>query len=122
MAIYTPIVVLVGGTSTGKTHFYSKYGCTAYHFPSVKCGVRICPHVDGMPILVDTPGLIEHRDHDDYSWQGYFYFADLIINFGNWEEKEVYGVKTRDIPTVSYSGDDEKTMEAIVKFFKSSHE
>jgi hypothetical protein len=119
MAIYAPIVILVGGTATGKTHFYCKYGVTAYHFPTIKCGVRICPYMDGMPIMVDTPGLLEHRDHDDYSWQGYFYFADLIVNFGNWDEKEVYGVKRRDIPVIQYSGDADTTMNQIVQFFKN---
>jgi len=118
MGIYAPIVVLVGGTATGKSTFYSKYGSTAYHFPSVKCGVRVCPYVEGMPILVDTPGLLQYRDHDEYSWQGYFYFADLIVNFGNWSEKEVYGTKHKDIPIVDYSGNPEDMIAKIIEFFK----
>lgn len=119
MAIYAPIVILVGGTATGKTTFYSKYACTAYHFPTTKCSVRVCPYVTGMPIFVDTPGILEHRSHDDYSWQGYFYFADLIINFGNWNEKEVYGVKSRNIPIIDYCGNPEEMIVKIAEYFKN---
>lgn len=118
MAIYAPIVILVGATATGKTTFYTKYACTAYHFPTTKCNVRVCPNVTGMPIFVDTPGLVEHRSHDDYSWEGYFYFADLIVKFGDWDEKEVYGIKKRTIPILEYSGTFDEMISKITEFFK----
>lgn len=108
-----PIVILVGGTSTNKTKFYTHFTRGYYTYPTtrVKCGVTIkTPSI----VLVDTPGRIEFRNKLEYSWDCIFRDVDVIVNFGDWGINEVYGIIPKDIPSIVNGSEDfETTMKQI---------
>lgn len=65
-------------------------------------------------VLVDTPGLVEYRTVDGYSWDTIFKDANLIVNFGNWSVSEIYGIlPSNPPPVISGSEDLDITMKQI---------
>lgn len=107
-----PIVILVGGSGTGKTKFFRTFTRSYYSFPSTRS--YGAPSHTGV-LLVDTPGTIEYRNPMEYSWDspGIFSLADLIVNFGHWNESEIAG-KSRGVPILDHVGDYDGTMNRIL--------
>lgn len=107
-----PIVILVGGSGTGKTQFFREFTHSYYSFPTTR--TQGAPSHTGM-LLVDTPGIPEHRNSDEQSWDepGIFAIADLIVNFGNWEESEIAGT-SRGIRILHHEGNAQVTMNRIL--------
>ena len=113
------IVVLVGGSNTGKTTFYKKFTHGHGVYPTIKC--TPLPTIYGVPsvVLIDTPGLSEYRNKFEYSWQGIFKYADVILNFGNWSESEIHGIPLSDSPTqMTWSGDNDETMKRLGQYLQ----
>jgi len=113
----TPIVILVGGPNTGKTNFYQKYTFVLPNPTTIKCTANLAPH-KGI-VIVDTPGVAEWRHKGIYSWQCAFSFADVILNFGNWTEREINGDKEKYNPKMmEWSGNDEETMKRLIDYLQ----
>ena len=113
----TPIVILVGGPKTGKTNFYQKYTFVLPHPTTTKCTANVAPHKS--IVIVDTPGVSEWRHKSVYSWQSIFSFADVILNFGNWSESEIYGDKGNANPKImEWSENDEETMKRLTDYLQ----
>lgn len=87
------IVVLVGGIKTGKTQVYEQYTCVLPNKYTVQCTPNVTRYTNPSMILIDTPGMVEYRHKAVYSWNCVFDKADVILNFGNWKESEIYGEK-----------------------------
>lgn len=114
-----PVVVLVGGPNTGKTSFYTKFTNSAYHYPTSKCTPNITLWIEPSFVLVDTPGIREIRPAQEYSWQGIFKYADVILDFGNWSEEEINGSRLGYHPKyMTWSGDDEETMKRLREYLQ----
>lgn len=114
-----PVVILVGGASTGKTRFFKDYTNMYAEWPTR----RISPHVlvESNPsfFVVDTPGLWTDRNKFHYSWQGIFRSADIILDFGNWLESEIYGEKPERFGKyMTWSGDNQETMKRIQQYLQ----
>ena len=113
------IVILVGGPNTGKTSFYRKFTHGYGNHPTTKC--TPIPTIHGMPsmVLIDTPGIVEYRNKFEYSWQGVFRDVDVILNFGNWSEKEIHGIPLAESPThMTWSGDHDETMKRLGQYLQ----
>jgi len=111
----SPVVILVGGTECQKTKFYSHFTGGIYIFPTTKTNIRSTINTLPTIVLVDTPGLHENRNPYEYCWEGVFRLATIILNFGNWSDKEVYGVRPAKMPIMmTWSGDHDETMERIM--------
>jgi hypothetical protein len=109
----SPIIILVGGTGSNKTKFYTHFTRGYYTYPTtrVKCGVTI---KSPSSVIIDTPGRIEFRNKLEYSWDCIFKDADVIVNFGDWSVNEVYGIMPEELPyVVNASSDFEMTMKEI---------
>lgn len=114
------IVILVGGSSTGKSKFYSKYTSSPYYPNTNKCTPNCVVYGHPSVVFIDTPGLPDYRNKFEYSWQGIFGVADVILNFGNWSESEIYGEKTKNTPLhMTWSGDDEETMKRLQEYLQT---
>jgi hypothetical protein len=114
-----PVVVLVGGPSTGKTRFFINYTNSAYFYPSRSCTPNVTLWNSPSFVLVDTPGKQENRDHFEYSWQGIFQYADVLLDFGNWSEDEVFGNKIGYNPKyMTWSGDNQETMKRLQEYLQ----
>lgn len=115
-----PVVILVGGPSTGKTRFYKQF--TSAVFPEHSTGQstpRVAMYVTPTMVLVDTPGHSMFRNSYEYSWQGIFQFADVILDFGNWHEDQVFGTKPETLPKyMTWSGDNEETMKRLQEYLQ----
>lgn len=115
----TPVVVLVGGHSTGKSRFCSEFTGCYYYYPSSRTVPNIVFNSDPVFIVVDTPGIHNNRNIFEYSWQGIFRIADVIVDFGNWLESEIYGEKGNHNPKyMTWSGDNQETMKRIQEYLQ----
>jgi ribosome-interacting GTPase 1 len=113
------IVVLVGGPSTGKTHFYTNFTSAAYHWPTVKITPNVAFYSEPSFVMIDTPGLINYRREEEYSWQGIFAIADVVVVFENWTEDEIYGKKLDHSPKfMTWSGDNQETLKRIQEYLQ----
>lgn len=119
MPITNNVVILVGGVNTGKTQFYNQYTHGVAKPPTVKSTPNIAKFTQPSMVLVDTPGYVNFRNKYEYSWQGIFRQADVILNFGNWSEKEIYGEKLDVNPKMmTWSGDNSETMKRIEEYLQ----
>lgn len=70
---------------------------------------------DGMMMLVDTPTDRNRRTLPDYSVDGIFKIATMILNFGDWKITEVEGSYAFPIvPIMTASSDPEETLRRIL--------
>lgn len=115
----SPVVILVGGPNTGKTRFYTEFTNSVYYHPTTKSTPNVTMwRVPGF-VLVDTPGIPHFRNKFEYSWQGMFRVADVIVMFGNWSESEIHGEKLKANPKyLTWSGDNEETMKRIEEYLQ----
>jgi hypothetical protein len=119
MSIVNNIVILVGGPNTGKTQFYNQYTNGIAKPPTIKSTPNIAKFTQPSMVLVDTPGYVNHRNKYEYSWQGIFRQADVILNFGNWSESEIHGDKFDLNPKMlTWSGDNQETMKRIEEYLQ----
>ena len=58
-----PVVVLVGGPSTGKTRFFVQYTNSIYSYPTQKSTPNVTLWNSPSFVLIDTPGQQENRNH-----------------------------------------------------------
>jgi hypothetical protein len=113
------IVILVGGPSTGKTQFYAQFTSAAYHWPTSKITPNVALYSEPSFVMIDTPGIRDYREQEQYSWQGAFKIADIILDFGNWIEDEVYGEKPEKTPKyMTWSGDNMETLKRIQEYLQ----
>lgn len=113
------VVVLVGGPSTRKTSFYNQYTTGCYHYPTTNCNLGITSWEDNGIILIDTPGQRHYRLPYDYSWEGVFKYADIILDFGNWDISEIYGdIKNHKPHYMTWSGDNQETMKRVCDYLQ----
>lgn len=111
----TPVIILVGGPNTNaKFEFYER-------FTACKITDKVHIHVvkNSIPqiVLINTPAYHENRDPLDYCWEGIFQIGDIIVNFGDWMPREIYGVKPpfSHLPFfLTWSGDHDETMTRIM--------
>lgn len=111
----TPVVLLVGGTNAySKATFYEMFtGGNTNNKINIRPTMNTIPTV----VLVDTPCRLEDRDIAEYSWEGVFHIADMIVNFGDWSPSEVYGMRPNHSVTpmfLTWSGDHQETMKRIM--------
>ena len=114
----SPVVILVGGHDRGKTKFYSEFTSSVYHYPTTKSTPSIALWVTPGFVIVDTPGIKDLRNRFEYSWQGIFQYADVILDFGNWSEDEIYGVKRTNPVYMTWSGDNKETLNRVQDHLK----
>lgn len=116
--LISPVVLLVGGPSTGKTRFFTQYTNSAYSYPTTKSTPNVTLWSTPSFVLVDTPGQRADRNSLEYSWQGIFRYADVLLDFGNWSEDEVYGVKQINPKYMTWSGDNQETMKRLHEYLQ----
>jgi hypothetical protein len=109
------VVVLVGGANAElKSNFYELFtNRSANGKTNIQTTVNTIPPV----VLIDTPALLQNRDSSDYSWEGIFSIADIIVNFGDWSPNEIYGVRpsfSNSPLFLTWSGDHHETMKRII--------
>lgn len=107
-------VVLVGGSGTGKTKFFTY--CTGNVketvFPTTETKGALTDLITRL-VIIDTPGIPAYRN--GYSWNGIFSKTDLIVNFGGWTPSEIGGEPPQTFPTcLTWSGDHAETMDRIL--------
>lgn len=113
------VIILVGGPSTGKTRFYTQFTTAAYHHPTTKSTPNVALWSTPSFVIVDTPGVQNIRNQYEYSWQGIFRLADVILDFGNWSEDEIFGDKGSFAPKyMTWSGDNQETMKRIQEYLQ----
>jgi GTPase SAR1 family protein len=114
-----PVVLLVGGPSVGKTRFFIQYTNSAYSYPTTKSTPNITLWSTPSFVLIDTPGQQANRNQFEYSWQGIFQYADILLDFGNWSEDEIYGNKIGYNPKyMTWSGNNEETMKRLQEYLQ----
>ena len=114
-----PVIILVGGASTGKTRFYAQYTTGTYSWPTEKITPNVAMWSTPSFVIVDTPGIEIKRNQYEYSWQGVFRLADIILDFGNWSEDEIHGTKGDYAPKyMTWSGDNAETMKRIQEYLQ----
>ncbi len=69
-------------------------------------------------VIVDTPGSEKYRNPQEYSWQGIFQYADVVLNFGNWSDNEIHGKKTTDPKFMTWSGDNQETLKRVRQYLQ----
>lgn len=116
--IECPVVILVGGQSTGKTRFYSEFTHSEYSRPTDRIHTNFVVYEGSVFILVDTPGNPNLRSSLDYSWSNVFQYVDVIVNFGYWSESEVYDTKTTSPKIITWSGDNQETMKRLHEYLQ----
>ncbi len=115
----SPVVVLVGGPSTGKTRFYTEFTNSVSYHPTTKSTPNVAMWVTPSFVIVDTPGIANNRNTYEYSWQGIFRLADVILDFGNWSEDEIFGEKGSLHPKyMTWSGDNRETLKRIQEYLQ----
>jgi ribosome-interacting GTPase 1 len=113
------VIILVGGPSTGKSRFYAQFTTGVYYHPTTKITPNIAMWSTPSFVIVDTPGLKQNRNKYEYSWQGIFRKADIILDFGNWSEDEIFGEKMQYSPKyMTWSGDNQETMKRIQQYLQ----
>ena len=118
--LLSPVVILVGGPNSGKTRFYTEHTNSVYHHPTTKSTPNIAMWITPSFVIVDTPGNPNVRNKFEYSWQGIFKYADVILDFGNWSEDEVYGTKDRSPKYMTWSGDNQETLTRLHEYLQSN--
>ena len=113
-----PVVVLVGGPNTGKTNFYRFYTQALTDYPTVKSTPNVTINTFPTLVLVNTPGSPNLRNIFEYSWQGIFQNADVILDFGDWSPSEVHGQKLSNPKYMTWSGDDQETMKRLQEYLQ----
>lgn len=116
--LISPVVVLVGGPSTGKTKFYTEFTNSVYHYPTTKSTPNVTMWSNPSFVLVDTPGDRYYRNPQEYSWQGIFRYADVILDFGDWSWDDVYGTKTTSPKYMTWSGDNQETIKRVQEYLQ----
>ena len=111
----TPVIVLVGGTNAySKASFYEMFtGGNTNNKINIRTTLNTIPTV----VLIDTPCEFEDRDPAEYCWEGVFHIADMILNFGDWSPREIYGMRPNHTGTpmfLTWSGDHHETMKRIM--------
>jgi hypothetical protein len=114
----SPVVILVGGPNRGKTKFYTEFTNSVYGYPTTKSTPGIALWLTPSFVIVDTPGISNFRNKQEYSWQGIFQYADLILDFGEWSEDEIYGIKRTNPKYMSWSGDNAETLLRVYEYLK----
>lgn len=105
----TPVVVLVGGQNThAKNVFYRLFTDDTKH------SIGTTLNTEPLIVLANTPSDFENRDPNEYSWDGIFKFADVIVNFGNWKPEDIAGVCAFNPVHITWSGDHDETMKRII--------
>lgn len=112
----SPVVVLVGGPNTGKTKFYTEFTTSAYHYPTTKLTPNVTMWITPGFVLVDTPGIPNLRNSQEYSWHGIFQYADVILDFGNWSEDEIHGIKDIEPMHMMWSGNNLETLKRLIDY------
>lgn len=119
----SPVVILVGGPDTGKTRFFVQYTNSPYSHPTKKSTPNVNLWVGPSFVFVDTPGNPIYRNPQEYSWQGIFKYADVILDFGNWLEREIFGTKFSSSPKyMTWSGDDQETMKRLQEYLQEQND
>jgi hypothetical protein len=113
-----PVVILVSGANTGKTNFYKRYTQALTNSPTVKSTPNVTINTQPTMVLVNTPGNRNFRNIFEYSWQGIFRSADVILDFGGWSDTEIYGQKFTSPKYMTWSGDDEETMKRLEEYLQ----
>jgi GTPase SAR1 family protein len=116
--LLSPVVILVGGPNTGKTKFYTEFTTSAYHYPTTKSTPNITMWITPSFVLVDTPGTVNYRNQLEYSWQGIFKYADIILDFGNWSENEISGLKISSPKYMTWSGNNKETLKRLHEYLQ----
>jgi ribosome-interacting GTPase 1 len=116
--LLSPVVILVGGPNTGKTKLYTEFTASAYHHPTTQSTPNITMWITPSFVLVDTPGNQARRNPQEYSWQGIFRYADVILDFGNWSETEINGVKSGSAKYMTWSGDNAETIKRVHEYLQ----
>jgi hypothetical protein len=116
--LQSPVVILVGGTNTGKTRFYTEYTNSVYHQYTNKSTPNVTMWITPGFVLVDTPGNQNLRNRFEYSWQGIFQYADVLLDFGNWSEDQVFGIKQTNPKYMTWSGDNQETMKRLREYLQ----
>jgi len=116
--LLSPVVILVGGPNVGKTRFYTEFTTSAYHHPTTKSTPNVMLWNDPSFVLVDTPGNQNYRTSQEYSWQGIFRYADILLDFGNWSLDEIYGTKLTTPKYMTWSGDNQETMKRLQEYLQ----
>jgi hypothetical protein len=113
--MHSPVVVLVGGANTElKSNFYEVF---TNRPANGKINIQTTLNTIPTLVLIDTPALLQKRDMHEYSWEGVFRIADIIVNFGDWSPNEIYGVgpSFANSPLIiTWSGDHHETMKRII--------
>ena len=117
--IVSPIVILVGGPNTGKTKFYTEFTTSVYYHPTTKSTPNVTIWITPSFVLVDTPGNQTLRNPQEYSWQGIFKQADVILDFGNWSEDQIFGIKDRSPKYMTWSGDNKETLHRLNEYLSN---
>jgi hypothetical protein len=109
------IVVLVGGANAElKSNFYEVF---TNRSTNGKINIQTTVNTTPPLVLIDTPALLQNRDISEYSWEGVFSIADIIVNFGDWSPNEIYGVRpsfSNSPLFITWSGDHRETMKRII--------
>lgn len=113
-----PVVILVGGPNTGKTRFYTEVTNSQYHPYTSKLTPNITMWITPSFVVVDTPGNQNFRNRFEYSWQGVFKDADVILDFGNWSEDEIFGIKKSSPKYMTWSGDNQETIKRVQEYLQ----
>ena len=111
----TPVVLLVGGANAhSKATFYEMFtGGNTNNKINIRTTTNTIPTI----VLIDTPCQFEDRDLDEYCWEGVFNIADMIVNFGDWSPRDVFGMRpAHSVAPVflTWSGDHHETMKRIM--------
>jgi hypothetical protein len=115
----SPVVILVGGPNSGKSRFYTQFTSSMYHPSTSKSTPNVATNSNPAFVIVDTPGSPDKRKKEEYSWQGIFKLADVILDFGNWSESEIHGRKLSYHPKyIQWSGSDAETMKRIEEYLQ----
>lgn len=114
-----PVVILVGGPNTGKSRFYTQFTSSVYSPSTSKSTPNVATQTNPAFVIVDTPGSVDKRNKQEYSWQGIFKLADVILTFGNWSESEIGGKKMGYNPKIiEWSGDNTETVKRIEEYLQ----
>lgn len=114
-----PLVVLVGGPATGKTRFFKELTNVYAEWPTRRISPMILVESKPNFFIIDTPGFWVDRNKFTYSWQGIFQHADVILDFGNWLDTEIYGDKpSTSAKYMTWSGDNQETFKRIQQYLQ----
>ena len=115
------VVILVGGPNSGKSLFYTQYTSSDYRPSTSSSTPNATTKTNISFVIVDTPGTVNKRNREEYSWQGIFKLADIIVDFGNWSESEIYGKKGNCNPKyIKWEISNEDTLKRIEEYLQEA--